>query len=89
MIISFSAVACIFYAFAGAFTKKRWLKWLTTLCLIIACVFIRELTKRPTAVRMKEDVLYIHPKNTIKSNNEIYNGSKDDPNLKQDTINEK
>jgi len=59
------------------------------ICTIIAltiCAFIYlELNKLPTNIRMKEDILYVHPKSEIqKDQNDIYDGSKDDPNLKEE-----
>jgi apolipoprotein N-acyltransferase len=62
--ISFSAVACIFYAFIGIFPlfKKSTLKLILTACFIIICIFIYHEFNKPTTVRMKEDVMYILPK---------------------------
>ena len=71
--------------------KRRRLKSIIGACFIAGlCIFAYNLAHRPpSVVRMKEDVLYIVPKSTLKSNDEIYDGSKNDPNFKQDTINEK
>jgi hypothetical protein len=82
------SVICILWAFAGAFTKKKWAKAIITGVLTTVCLlWYIESRKPPSVIHMKEDVLYIHPKSKIdKDPNDIYDGSKNDPNLKQDTI---
>lgn len=56
-------VGCIAYAFAGAFTQAKWKKWIATVLIIFGGLFWYHLDHRESkVVRMKEDVLYIHPK---------------------------
>jgi hypothetical protein len=73
--ISFTAVACVFYAFLNikelfpSLVKKTRKKYFLTACLIIMCVFIYYEFNKPKVVRMKEDVIYILPKSdTLKKN---------------------
>ena len=87
MMISFLAIACIIYAFAGIFTKNKLLKWIITICIAVAIIFIHYRIKNPRVVQLKENVLYILPKSKAPVNpNDIYDGSKNDPNIeKHDT----
>jgi hypothetical protein len=63
-IFYFAIIAVVFYAFAGIFTKKIWLKWILTICIYAGCFLIHYEVNNyhPRAVQMKEDVLYILPK---------------------------
>lgn len=66
VLLSFTGVSIIFYAFAGIFTKKRILKLILTICLFAMCIFVRyEIRNTHRPVRMKEDVLYILPPQQI------------------------
>lgn len=92
MLISLSGGGVITYHFFKVFFEKHKRRKLicyslTTLALIIG-ITIYTLVNRPTkVVRMKEDVLYIRPKSEVQPN-DIYDGSVNDPNLKQDTTNQ-
>jgi hypothetical protein len=84
------------YSLAGAFTKIKRNKYIAVFVTMLLSIFIYyEVTKPPVPVRMKEDVLYILPKSKIPKSeipkntynaDSIYNGTKNDPNLKRDTI---
>lgn len=94
--LSFLGASLIIYFFFHDAILQKCKKYRKLKSLIYACIlsglfiFAYNFAHRPpNVVRMKEDVLYIVPKSTIKSNDEIYDGSKNDPNFKQDTINEK
>ena len=81
-----STVATIIYSFTGAFCKKTSHKCILTAIIITLSIFgYLKYKEGPSVVQMKEDVLYIHPKSQTLSNDEVYDGSKNDPNLKQDT----
>jgi O-antigen ligase len=54
-------VSCLFYAFAGIFTKKRGLKYIITVCLLCVVMFVRYEVRQPHVVQMEEDVIYILP----------------------------
>jgi predicted Na+-dependent transporter len=92
MIISLTGGGIITYHFFKAiFDKHKKRKLICCSLTVIAMIIgisIYILTHRPTkVVYMKEDVLYILPKSQIQSNpDDIYDGSINDPNLKQDTI---
>jgi hypothetical protein len=61
--IPFVGVGCIFYAFAGAFTKKKINKYLITILLVVLSFFIYWLINKPSkVVHMREDVIYVKPK---------------------------
>jgi hypothetical protein len=64
MAMVFAAVAILFYSFVGAFTQKRLLKSILTVCFFIVCFLIYDQThnKRNHVVHMKENVIYIAPK---------------------------
>jgi hypothetical protein len=65
--ISFSAVACVFYAFIGIFPsfKKPIVKLILTACMIGLCIFAYYEFNKPKVVQMKEDVMYILPKSKV------------------------
>ena len=69
--ISFSAVACIFYALLGVFPamnkKKKIIKYILTACMIVLCILVYYEFNKPKIVRMKEDVMYILPKSKIEN----------------------
>lgn len=90
MLVFLGVSLIIYFFFYDAILQKckvcRKLKSLICACIISAlCIFIySEIHKPPSIIRMKEDVLYIHPKSELqKDPNDIYDGSKNDPNLKQ------
>ena len=81
-----TGVAVIIYSFSGIFYKKTCYKCILTAIIIALSIFAYLKYKEgPAVVQMKEDVLYIHPKSQTPANDDVYNGSKNDPNLKQDT----
>ena len=62
-IISFSACICIFWAVAGIFSKKTKTKVISVIAMVLFCVSVYAITHyQPKVVQMKEDVLYIKPK---------------------------
>ena len=67
-------------------TTKKILSLIWSLVIVLFIFGIISLYNyiKDRPVYMKEDVLYVRPKNKI--NDELYNGSKDDPNIKEDTI---
>jgi hypothetical protein len=80
------AVGCMAHAFAGAFTKTEWKKWIAVIFIVGGGFFWYYVSQKDTGVvKMKEDVMYIHPKSTLTNPDDIYDGSENDPNLKQDT----
>lgn len=81
------SVGVIIHSFSGVFCKKACYRWLLTAVIMVMSVGGYMWYKEgPKVVRMKEDVLYILPKSQTPSNDEIFDGSKNDPNLKQDTV---
>jgi len=60
--ISFSAVVCLFWSFAGVFTQKKWFKITLVGIMIFVSVGAYVLNNgRSKVVYQKEDVLYIKP----------------------------
>jgi hypothetical protein len=56
------ATLCIFYYFAKAITKKRYMTWVVVLLLTACSIFLYVERHRPTqAVYFQEDVLYVEP----------------------------
>lgn len=63
--LELSAVTCIFWAFVGAFTNKKRNKMISVAFMIAISIFVYiEFNKTPKVVHMKEDVLYVQPKQT-------------------------
>ena len=65
--LSFTGAICMFYCFAGVFTKKRLVKIIFV--VIVSSVFLLgyiENRRHPDAIIMEEDRLYIKPKSDIK-----------------------
>ena len=96
-IFVFLAISLLFYYFFyDAILQKckvcRKLKSFIFATILTAfCIFIYiKIKEPPDNVKMKENVLYIHPKSQVHQTNpnDIYDGSKNDPNLKRDTINQ-
>ena len=74
-----------FRAFFDKHKKRKLICYSLTAISLVIGITIYTLVNRPTnVVHMKEDVLYIRPKSII---NDIYDGSENDPNFKQDTTN--
>ena len=64
VLLSCSAVACMFWAFAGAFVKKKSIRIALVGILIFISITAYVLNHRhPEVVRMREDTLYIKPNN--------------------------
>ena len=94
-IISLLGVTLIVYFFFSDVIfqkckKCKKLKCFLCSCLIaIICIFSYvQIHKPPTHIQMKEDIVYKHPKSPIDTNiynpDKIFDGSKNDPNLKDD-----
>ena len=91
----FLAIALLnYYFFYDAILQKckvcRKLKSLIGACIISSVCILGYVLTHPTTVQMKENVLYVHPVDKFqKTNDEIFDGSKNDPNLKPDTTDSK
>ena len=60
--ISFSAVICSFWCFAGVFVKKKLFRICLVSIMISICVFAYIMNHRSyKVVRMQENVLYVKP----------------------------
>jgi hypothetical protein len=71
---------CIFYPFFGIWIQNKYLKYTLSILTAGLIIFFVIMDKHQDVVRMREDVIYVHPKEK-----DIYDGSKNDPNLKPDT----
>jgi len=73
-------IGCIIYSFLSIFLKNKKLKYLIIILFLGGCLFWYYIEQKPSnIIYMQEDVLYIRP-----NNNDIYDGSKNDPNLHPD-----
>ena len=62
VLLSCSAVVCLFWSFAGAFVKKKSIRIALVGILMFISIGAYVLNHRtPSTVRMKENVLYIKP----------------------------
>lgn len=62
VLLSCSAVVCVFWSFAGAFVKEKRAKVIIVTLLTAFCIYLYvERHTYPKTVRMKEDTLYIKP----------------------------
>jgi phosphoglycerol transferase MdoB-like AlkP superfamily enzyme len=66
--IGFVAVVLMIWFFTGAVIKKKLRRVVMTLLMVALCIFGYYMNHRkPNVVVMREDVLYITPKNDIKN----------------------
>lgn len=62
VLISCSAVVCMFWSFVGVFIREKRAKILIVTLLTAFCIFLYvERHSQPKVVKMQEDVLYIKP----------------------------
>ena len=62
VLLSCSAVVCMFWSFSGCFSKKKWYRITLVGILMFISIGAYVLNHRqPSVVRMEEDVLYVKP----------------------------